>query len=47
MGSGKNASGKKKIVRAPATKFAHLQKKSLKNRPPAKHTTAADKHRKK
>jgi hypothetical protein len=34
MGHGKNASGSKKIVRAPATKFAHLQKKALKNRKP-------------
>ena len=36
MGHGKNAAGSKKIARAPATKFAQLQKKALKNRAPIK-----------
>ncbi len=36
MGHGKNAAGSKKIVRAPATKFAQLQKKAIKNRKPIK-----------
>lgn len=43
MGGGKNSSGNKKIVRAPATKFAHLQKKAQKNRLVAKGHTPADK----
>ncbi len=34
MGHGKNAAGSKKIARAPATKFAQLQKKAIKNRKP-------------
>ena len=36
MGHGKNAAGSKKIARAPATKFAQLQKKAIKNRKPIK-----------
>ena len=40
MGHGKNAAGSKKIVRAPATKFAQLQKKALKNRKPVKNSKA-------
>lgn len=36
MGHGKNAAGSKRIARAPATKFAQLQKKAIKNRKPIK-----------
>ncbi len=43
MGHGKNAAGSKGIVRAPATKFAQLQKKALKNRKPVKNRVAAAK----
>ena len=43
MGHGKNAAGSKKIARAPATKFAQLQKKALKNRAPIKNQGATGK----
>ncbi len=43
MGRGKNAAGSKKIARAPATKFAQLQKKALGNRKPIKNREATAK----
>lgn len=43
MGHGKNATGSKGIARTPATKFAHLQKKALKNRKPIKNRTTTGK----
>ncbi|MBN2293439.1 MAG: hypothetical protein JXM70_13500 [Pirellulales bacterium] len=43
MGHGKNAAGSKGIARAPATKFAHLQKKAMKNRKPIKNRSLGGK----
>jgi len=43
MGHGKNAAGSKGITRAPATKFAQLQKKALKNRKPIKNRATTGK----